>query len=80
MGKPGENFKVSIESGHPVEWTEEENYLFKLSKFQDDVIRWVEQGYSKLRPISRLTEIIPSLPLQGSHQAKEIRKALVTLS
>lgn len=40
-GSPG--VKVSIESGHPVEWTEEENYMFKLSKYQDDVIYWVKQ-------------------------------------
>jgi methionyl-tRNA synthetase len=35
--------KVSIESGHPVEWTEEENYMFKLSEYQDDVIYWAKQ-------------------------------------
>lgn len=34
--------KVSIESGHPVEWTEEENYMFKLSEYQDDVIYWAK--------------------------------------
>ncbi|CRL06004.1 CLUMA_CG019081, isoform A [Clunio marinus] len=36
--------KVSLESGHPVEWTEEENYMFKLSDYQDDVIYWAKQG------------------------------------
>jgi methionyl-tRNA synthetase len=35
--------KVSIESGHPVEWTEEENYMFKLSDYQDDVVYWAKQ-------------------------------------
>jgi methionyl-tRNA synthetase len=35
--------KVSIESGHPVEWTEEENYMFKLSEYQDDVTYWAKQ-------------------------------------
>lgn len=35
--------KVSAESGHPVEWTEEENYMFKLSEYQDDVIYWAKQ-------------------------------------
>lgn len=39
--KKGE--KVSIESGHPVEWTEEENYMFKLSSLQDDVTYWIKQ-------------------------------------
>lgn len=35
--------KVSLESGHKVEWTEEENYMFKLSDYQDDVIYWAKQ-------------------------------------
>lgn len=34
--------KFSIESGHPVEWTEEENYMFKLSEYQDDVAYWAK--------------------------------------
>lgn len=45
--KEGETgVKISIESGHPVQWTEEINYMFKLSKFQNDVIYWIKQGYS----------------------------------
>lgn len=35
--------KVSLESGHPVEWSEEENYMFRLSDYQDDVIHWAKQ-------------------------------------
>lgn len=34
--------KLSIESGHPVEWTEEENYMFKLSEYQDEVRYWAK--------------------------------------
>lgn len=34
--------RFSVESGHPVEWTEEENYMFKLSEYQDDVIYWAK--------------------------------------
>ncbi|EAA07531.4 AGAP002383-PA [Anopheles gambiae str. PEST] len=34
--------KYSLESGHPVEWTEEENYMFRLSRYQDDVRHWVK--------------------------------------
>lgn len=40
--------KVSLESGHPVEWTEEQNYMFKLSQFQDDVIHWIKSGFVDL--------------------------------
>lgn len=32
----------SIESGHPVEWTEEENYMFKLSEYQEEIIYWAQ--------------------------------------
>ncbi|XP_030563680.1 methionine--tRNA ligase, mitochondrial isoform X1 [Drosophila novamexicana] len=35
--------RYSLESGHPVEWTEETNYMFRLSQFQDDVRHWVQQ-------------------------------------
>ncbi|KAH8326261.1 hypothetical protein KR067_004547 [Drosophila pandora] len=41
--------RYSLESGHPVEWTEETNYMFRLSKFQDDVIHWVKQE-ARIRP------------------------------
>uniref|UniRef100_A0A182LZ77 Methionine--tRNA ligase, mitochondrial n=1 Tax=Anopheles culicifacies TaxID=139723 RepID=A0A182LZ77_9DIPT len=34
--------RCSLESGHPVEWTEEENYMFRLSRYQDDVRYWVK--------------------------------------
>lgn len=40
----GEKIRVSSESGHPVEWTEEENYMFKLSLFQQRLIDWVNNG------------------------------------
>lgn len=41
--------KVSIESGHPVEWTEETNYMFQMSSFQDSVINWIEKR-TKVKP------------------------------
>ncbi|XP_053658730.1 methionine--tRNA ligase, mitochondrial [Anopheles marshallii] len=34
--------KCSIDSGHPVDWTEEENYMFRLGRYQDDVRYWVK--------------------------------------
>ena len=29
--------KISLESGHPVEWAEEENYVFQLDSFRDQI-------------------------------------------
>lgn len=40
----GQIIKVSAESGHPVEWTEEDNFKFRLSKFQDDLKHWLKNG------------------------------------
>ncbi|XP_053670317.1 methionine--tRNA ligase, mitochondrial [Anopheles nili] len=43
--------KFSLESGHPVEWTEEENYMFRLSRYQDDVRHWVKGlGERRIQP------------------------------
>lgn len=40
----GEVIKVSAESGHPVEWSEEDNYKFRLSAFEDDLKHWLKDG------------------------------------
>lgn len=42
----GTKIKVSTESGRPVEWTEETNYMFKLSSFQNDLLHWLKDGNS----------------------------------
>ena len=34
--------KVSSESGHPVEWCCEENYVFKMNKFKDQIRNWLD--------------------------------------
>ncbi|XP_035442061.2 methionine--tRNA ligase, mitochondrial [Spodoptera frugiperda] len=40
--RDGENVKVSIESGHKVEWTEETNYMFRLSAFKSHLQQWLK--------------------------------------
>ncbi|XP_013381189.1 methionine--tRNA ligase, mitochondrial [Lingula anatina] len=35
--------KVSIESGHPVEWNQEENYMFRLSLFRSELDKWLDE-------------------------------------
>lgn len=37
----GNKILVSVESGHPLEWTEEQNYMFKLNSFKDDILKWL---------------------------------------
>ncbi|XP_066581766.1 methionine--tRNA ligase, mitochondrial isoform X2 [Prorops nasuta] len=38
----GKKIKICEESGNPVEWTEEVNYKFQLSKFQNDLKYWLK--------------------------------------
>lgn len=35
---------MAIESGQRVEWTNEENYKFKLSAFQDKLLEWIDSN------------------------------------
>ncbi|XP_030758905.1 methionine--tRNA ligase, mitochondrial [Sitophilus oryzae] len=41
---------VSAESGHPVEWSEEQNYIFKLSSFKDDLVYWLTRNENAVQP------------------------------
>lgn len=36
------SFQVSMESGHVVEWTREDNFMFRLTSFRDRLLEWVE--------------------------------------
>uniref|UniRef100_A0A2M4BJ36 Methionine--tRNA ligase, mitochondrial n=1 Tax=Anopheles marajoara TaxID=58244 RepID=A0A2M4BJ36_9DIPT len=42
--------KCSLESGHPVEWTEEQNYMFRLGQYQDEVRYWVKSSEDRVQP------------------------------
>jgi methionyl-tRNA synthetase len=37
---PGAFQTISIETGSPVEWSEEQNYMFRLSSFRDDLLHY----------------------------------------
>ncbi|KAF7399510.1 hypothetical protein HZH68_008102 [Vespula germanica] len=45
----GKTIKVSKESGHPVEWTEEDNYKFRLSTLRDELKYWIKRE-TTIRP------------------------------
>lgn len=45
-------------SGAPVEWMEEESYFFKLSAYQDKLLRFYEQHPDFISPSSRRNEVI----------------------
>ncbi|MFC0283385.1 methionine--tRNA ligase [Camelimonas abortus] len=44
--------------GTPVEWTEEETWFFRLSKYQDRLLRLYEENPQFVRPESRLNEVV----------------------
>ncbi len=48
----------SPDSGHPVEWVEEESYYFKLSAFGDKLLAYFEQNPTFIQPDSRRNEVV----------------------
>lgn len=49
-GPSGDSGPVSLESGHPVSWTKEENYLFRLSQFREPLQRWLRDDPQAITP------------------------------
>ncbi|RWS17821.1 methionyl-tRNA synthetase-like protein [Dinothrombium tinctorium] len=48
--KDSESIKVSLESGNPVEWCEEQNYMFPLSSFKDKLLNWMLSDTERVKP------------------------------
>ncbi|XP_010015669.1 PREDICTED: methionine--tRNA ligase, mitochondrial, partial [Nestor notabilis] len=42
--------KVSLETGHQVHWTKEENYMFRLSAFRDPLWKWLQKNPHAISP------------------------------
>ncbi|XP_055967636.1 methionine--tRNA ligase, mitochondrial [Sorex fumeus] len=49
-GPSGDSCPVSLESGHPVSWTQEENYIFRLSAFREPLQRWLRDNPRAITP------------------------------
>jgi methionyl-tRNA synthetase len=52
------NQKISLASGSPVEWVEEESYFFKLSKWQDKLLNYYQEHPNFILPLSRKNEVV----------------------
>ena len=50
--------KVSKVSGSKVEWMEEESYFFRLSKWQEPLLKYYEDNPDFISPLSRRNEVI----------------------
>ncbi|KAI8422987.1 hypothetical protein MSG28_014075 [Choristoneura fumiferana] len=48
------NVKVAAESGQPVEWTEESNYMFRLSAFRTHLRDWLKNDYSETKLLNTI--------------------------
>ncbi len=53
-----EGKKTSKSSGSPVEWVEEESYFFKLSKWQEPLLKFYSENPKFILPESRKNEVI----------------------
>lgn len=52
---------VSIETGNLVEWTEEENFKFRLSLFQEPIREWLKEHSARIVPYSRYQATLQEL-------------------
>ena len=53
-----EGNKISKISGSPVEWVEEESYFFRLSKWQEPLLKFYSENSKFILPVSRKNEVI----------------------
>ncbi len=53
-----DNIKISKISGSSVEWVEEESYFFKLSKWQEPLLKFYSKNPNFILPESRRNEVI----------------------
>ncbi len=53
-----ESNKISTVSGSKVEWVDEESYFFKLSKWQDKLLKHIEKNENFILPKSRKNEVV----------------------
>ena len=53
-----DNKKLSKNSGSPVEWIEEESFFFKLSKWQEPLLKFYAENPKFILPESRKNEVI----------------------
>jgi len=53
-----EGYKRSKVSGSPVEWVEEESYFFRLSKWQEPLLKFYSENPNFILPESRKNEVL----------------------
>tara|TARA_B100000579_G_scaffold155363_1_gene126401 strand:- start:539 stop:2077 length:1539 start_codon:yes stop_codon:yes gene_type:complete len=56
--KKENDFNVSINSGSKVEWVEEESFFFKLSKWENKLLKFYDENPNFILPKSRRNEVV----------------------
>ncbi len=56
--KEENGINISVNSGSKVEWVEEESYFFKLSKWENKLLKFYEENPDFILPNSRRNEVI----------------------
>jgi len=77
----GQPVRVSLESGHLLEWVKEENYKFRLSAFEGRLRAWLTSDPSVVQPSTRYREVMgwldKGLPdLSVSRRTERVRTRL----
>uniref|UniRef100_A0A8B9PY71 Methionine--tRNA ligase, mitochondrial n=1 Tax=Apteryx owenii TaxID=8824 RepID=A0A8B9PY71_APTOW len=54
----GRMCKVSLETGHQVHWTKEENYMFRLSEFQEPLQKWLQDNPRVISPVPFYQQVL----------------------
>ena len=66
-----------MESGHPVIWLSEENYMFRLSSFQEKLLDWLDNNPDVISPPSRYNEVKSFIVKNGLNDISVSRKRSV---
>ena len=56
--KEENGFKISVNSGSMVEWVEEESFFFKLSNWQNKLLKFYEENPKFILPTARRNEVL----------------------
>ncbi|XP_062440576.1 methionine--tRNA ligase, mitochondrial [Rhea pennata] len=54
----GRMCKVSLETGHQVHWTKEDNYMFRLSEFQEPLRKWLWDNPHVISPLPFYQQVL----------------------
>lgn len=72
---PGEDSVVSKVTGTAVDWVEEENYVFPISKYYDAIRNWLSNN-DVIRPSVYVSEVLQHSDLEGELSISRDRKRI----